>query len=153
MIRPFAAALLALSLSACATMPAMDQRATAEEVFRLSGGLEDLKTLARFAPAMLADTDVKQRCLDSLGRNPNPLARAACDMADSALAGLRAGQGGVSQALEAQIDRMEAHAVDAMVETYTPQELAAMRRYYASPEGRSIVAKRSQYLARLAGAR
>jgi hypothetical protein len=40
-----------------------------------------------------------------------------------------------------------------MVETYTAEELAAMRRYYTSPEGRSIVAKRSEYLTRLFGMR
>lgn len=147
------AVLLAFALSACATAPVLDKRAAAEEVFRLSGGLNDLKLMARFAPAMLDTGDVKQRCLESMGRNPNPLARAACDMAESAAQGLRSGQGGVSQALEAQIVRMESRAVDAMVETYTAEELAAMRRYYASPEGRSIVAKRSEYLSRLAGTR
>lgn len=145
------AAFLALALSACATAPVLDKRAAAEEVFQLSGGLNDLKLMARFAPAMVNGADVKQRCLDSLGRNPNPLARAACDMIESAAQGLRSGQGGLSQALEQQIARMEARAVDAMVETYTAEELAAMRRYYASPEGRSIVAKRSEFLARLAG--
>jgi hypothetical protein len=48
---------------------------------------------------------------------------------------------------------MEARAVDAMVETYSAEELAAMRRYYASPEGRSIVAKRAEYLSRVFGVR
>lgn len=144
---------LPLALSACATAPVQDERAMAEEVFQLSGGLSDLKLMARYAPMMLGDTDVKQKCIDALGRNPNPLALAACDMAESAARGLRSGQGGLQQALETQIARMESHAVDAMVETYTAGELAAMRRYYASPEGRSIVAKRSEYLGRLAGAR
>lgn len=139
----------ALALSACATAPIQDERAMAAEVFQLSGGLEDLKLMARYAPMMLGDTDVKQKCIDALGRNPNVLALAACDMAESAARGLRNGQGGLQQALDAQIARMESHAVDAMVDTYTTQELAAMRRYYTSPEGRSIVAKRSEYLGRL----
>jgi hypothetical protein len=140
----------ALALSACATAPVLDKRAAAEEVFRLSGGLNDLRLLAQFAPAMVDAEDVKQRCLASMGRNPNPLARAACDMIESAAAGLRTGQGGLSQAFERQIAAMESRAIDAMVETYTAEELAAMRRYYASPEGRSIVAKRGEYLRRLA---
>jgi hypothetical protein len=142
---------LALALSACATAPVLDKRAAAEDVFRLSGGLEELKLMARFAPATMDAGDVKQRCLDSLGRNPNPLARAACDVAESAVAGIRSGQGGLSGLLEQQIVRMEARAIDAMVETYSAEELAAMRRYYASPEGRSIVAKRAEYWSRLAG--
>ena len=144
---------VALALSACATAPIQDERAMAAEVFQLSGGLEDLKLMARYAPMLLGDTDVKQRCIDALGRNPNVLALAACDMAESAARGLRNGQGGLQQALEAQIGRMEGRAVDAMVETYTPSELAAMRRYYTSAEGRSIVAKRSEYLGRLVGGR
>ena len=143
------AAPLALALSACATAPIQDERANAAEVFQLSGGLEDLKLMARYAPMMLGDTDVKQKCIESLGRNPNILALAACDMAESAMRGLRSGQGGLQQALETQITRMESHAVDAMVDTYTTSELAAMRKYYTSPDGRSIVAKRSEYLGRL----
>ena len=143
------AAPMALALSACATTPVQDERAMAAEVFQLSGGLDDLKVMARYAPMLLGETDVKQRCIDALGRNPNILALAACDLAESAARGVRNGQGGLQQALEAQIGRMEGHAVDAMVATYTPSELAAMRRYYASPEGRSIVAKRSEYLGRL----
>ncbi len=139
---------VALALSACATAPVQDEHAMAAEVFQLSGGLEDLKLMARYAPMMLGETDVKQRCVDA-----NILALAACDMAESAARGLRNGQGGLQQALEAQITRMESHAVDAMVETYTTQELAAMRRYYTSPEGRSIVAKRSEYLGRLVSGR
>ena len=138
-----------LALSACATAPIQDERAMAAEVFQLSGGLEDLKLMARYAPMLLGDTDVKQKCIDALGRNPNVLALAACDMAESVARGARSGQGGLQRALETQIDRMESHAVDAMVDTYTAQELAAMRRYYTSPEGRSIVAKRSEYLGRL----
>lgn len=143
----------ALSLSACATLPVADERATAEEVFRLSGGLDDLKLMARYVPMMVDAGDVKARCLQSLGANPNPLARAACDMAEAAARGMRDGQGGLQRVLEQQVERMEARAIDAMVETYSPSELAAMRRYYASPEGRSIVAKRSEYLSRLVGAR
>jgi hypothetical protein len=102
---------------------------------------------------VLQGEDVKARCLQALGRDPNPLARAACDMAEGALRGVATGQGGLQRALETQIARMERHAVDAMVETYSAGELAAMRRYYASSEGRSIVAKRSEYLGRLAGAK
>lgn len=143
----------AFALQACATAPVMDKRAMAEEVFQLSGGLDDLKVMARFAPMMLQGEDVKARCLQALGRDPNPLARAACDMAEGALRGAATGQGGLQRALETQIARMESHAVDAMVETYSAEELAAMRRYYASPEGRSIVAKRTEYLGRLAGAK
>lgn len=138
-----------LAISACATAPPIaDKRTMAQEVFQLSGGLEDLRVMARFAPA-LADVDVRQQCLDGLGRNPNPLGATVCDMLDSAVRGVRSGQGGLSQALDAQITRMESRAVDAMVETYSPGELAAMRRYYSSPEGRSIVAKRQEYLTRL----
>ncbi|MDX2235221.1 MAG: hypothetical protein NW200_12055 [Hyphomonadaceae bacterium] len=48
---------------------------------------------------------------------------------------------------------MESRAVEAMADTYSTAELSAMRRHYASAEGRSIVAKRSAYLARLVGAR
>lgn len=140
----------ALALAGCATTPLLDERATAEEVFRLSGGLGDLKLLARMAPATLDSGELKQRCIDSLGRNPNPIARAACDMVAGAM---EDAPGSVSAALEREIGRLEARAVDAMVETYSPQELAAMRRYYASPEGRSIVAKRAEYMARLAGTR
>ena len=142
-----------LALSACATAPVRDERALAAEVFQLSGGLEDFKLMARYAPMLVGGGDVKQRCIDALGRNPNALALAACDMAESAARGLRSGQGGLQQALEGQIVRMESRAVDAMVETYTAEELAEMRRYYASAEGRSIVAKRTEYLARLVGAR
>ena len=144
---------ITLALSACATAPIQDERAMAAEVFQLSGGLEDLKLMARYAPLMLGETDTKQRCIDALGRNPNVLALAACDMAESAARGLRDGQGGLQRGLEAQIDRMESHAVDAMVDTYTSDELAAMRRYYTSPQGRSIVAKRATYLGRLMGGR
>jgi hypothetical protein len=46
---------------------------------------------------------------------------------------------------------LEARAAEAMAETYSVEELQAMRRYYASPEGRSIVEKRAQYWAALAG--
>jgi hypothetical protein len=145
---------LAFLVSACATAaPVGDKRALAAEVFQLSGGLDDLKMLARFAPAMVDREDAKARCLQSAGRNPNPLSALACDMVGSVMEGLARGEGGLSRALEGQIERMEARAVDAMVETYSAGELAAMRRYYASPEGRSIVAKRSEYLARLAGGR
>jgi len=143
---PIRVILLSLALAACATTPALDKRAAAEEVFRLSGGLNDLRLMAQFAPAMLDTGDLKQRCLDSLGRNPNPIARAACDMLDN----LGQAPGGLAERLDRQIARLEAHAVDAMVETYSAEELAAMRRYYASPEGRSIVAKRGEYLRRLA---
>ena len=142
---------IALLASACATAPIQDERAMATEVFQLSGGLQDLKVMARFAPMMLGDTDVKQKCIDALGRNPNALALAACDLAESAARRMRAGQGGLQQALETQITRMESHAVDAMVATYTAEELAAMRRYYSSDAGRAIVAKRSEYLGRLMG--
>lgn len=155
MVRRFAHAALplALLLSACATAPVEDERAMATDVFKLSGGLEDLRTMARLAPTLLGDTDVKQKCIDSLGRNPNVLALAACDIAADAARRVQSGQGGLQQALDAQITRMEGHAVDAMLATYTPGEIAAMRRYYNSPEGRSIVAKRTEYLTRLAGAR
>ena len=154
MVRLFAAVLpLALLLSACATAPVEDERAMATEVFKLSGGLEDLRVMARFAPSLLGDTDVKQKCIDSLGRNPNVLALAACDLAEDAARRMRSGQGGLQQALDAQITRMESRAVDAMLATYTPSEIVAMRRYYSSAAGRSIVAKRTEYLTRLAGAR
>ena len=154
MVRLFAAVLpLALLLSACATAPVEDERAMATDVFKLSGGLEDLRVMARFAPALLGDTDVKQKCIDSLGRNPNVLALAACDLAEDAARRVRSGQGGLQQVFDAQITRMESHAVDAMLATYAPGEISAMRKYYTSPEGRSIVAKRSEYLGRLMGAR
>jgi hypothetical protein len=153
-MRTMILAALALSLGACATaLPVEDERTMAAEVFRLSGGLEDFKTMARFAPSLVEADDVKARCIASLGRNPNPLGRLACDMTENLVSGLRDGEGGLQRTLEAQIVRMEGRAVDAMVETYSAEELAAMRRYYTSPEGRSIVAKRSEYLARLVGAR
>lgn len=147
------AACFVLALSACATTPIVDEREMAQEVFRLSGGLDDVKLVVRLAPMALTGADVGKRCRDSLGRNPNPLGRAACDMAESLVGSLRDGEGQMSRALDAQLVTMEAHAVDAMVETYSAGELAAMRRYYASPEGRSIVAKRSEYLTRLFGMR
>ncbi|MDX2235222.1 MAG: hypothetical protein NW200_12060 [Hyphomonadaceae bacterium] len=87
--------LLTLLLSACATAPAPDKRALAAEVFALSGGLEDMKLMARYAPLLVQGEDVKARCLEALGRDPNPLARAACDMAESAARGLARGQGGL----------------------------------------------------------
>jgi hypothetical protein len=143
---------LVLALSACATAPPVtDKRAMAEEVFRISGGLDDLKVMARFAPMMVDGEDLKARCLQSMGRNPNPLSSLACDMVETMMKGMASGQGGLQRTLEAQIARMEGRAVDAMVETYSAGELAAMRRYYASPEGRSIVQKRSEYLGRLVG--
>lgn len=142
-------ACVALALSACATTPIVDERAMAAEVFALSGGLDDVKLVVRLAPMALTSVDIGARCREGLGRNPNPLGRAACDMAESLVGSLREGEGQMTRALDAQLASMEARAVDAMVETYTVDELAAMRRYYASPEGRSIVAKRSDYLSRL----
>lgn len=141
--------LSALLLAACATTPAMDERATAQEVFRLSGGLDDVKLVVRLAPTAITGADLGKRCRDGLGRNPGMLGAAACDMMESLVASLQQGEGQLNRALDAQMTAMEARAVDAMVETYSPSELAAMRRYYASPEGRAIVAKRSEYLSRL----
>jgi hypothetical protein len=152
-MRRILAVLAALALSACATTPVADERAMAQEVFRLSGGLDDVKLVVRLAPSALAGADVAKRCRDSLGRNPNPLASAACDMVETMMGSMREGEGQLNRALESQLQAMEARAVDAMVETYTASELAAMRRYYDSPEGRAIVAKRSEYLSRLFGAR
>lgn len=143
---------LSLSLlSACATTPVMDKREMAQEVFRLSGGLDDVKLVARFAPSAVAGADLGKRCREGLGRNVNPLGLAACEMMDSLVASMRQGEGQLNRALDAQFAAMEARAVDAMVDTYSADELVAMRRYYASPEGRSIVAKRSEYLGRLFG--
>ncbi len=152
-MRRLLAACFVLALSACATTPIVDKREMAQEVFRLSGGLDDVKLVVRLAPMALTGADIGKRCRDSLGRNPNPLGRAACDMAESLVGSLREGEGQMNRVLETQLVSMEARAVDAMVETYTAEELAAMRRYYTSPEGRSIVAKRSEYLTRLFGMR
>jgi hypothetical protein len=138
-----------LLMSACATTPVMDERAMAQEVFRLSGGLDDVKLVVRLAPTALTGADLGKRCREGLGRNPSIIGATACDMVESLVASLRQGEGQVNRALDAQMAAMEARAVDAMVETYTPSELAAMRRYYGSPEGRAIVAKRSAYLSRL----
>lgn len=147
-----AAALLALS--ACATSaPVVDERALAQEVFRISGGLDDIKLVVRLAPASVSPADFGRRCREGLARNPNPLGRAACELAESLFGSAREGEGQVNRLIETQLAAMEARAVDAMVETYTAQELVAMRKYYASPEGRSIVAKRSEYLTRLFGVR
>lgn len=146
-----AAALLALS--ACATTPVVDERALAQEVFRISGGLDDIKLVVRLAPTAVSSADFGRRCREGLARNPNPLGRAACDLAESLFGSVREGEGQINRLLDSQLAAMEARAVDAMVETYTAEELVAMRKYYASPEGRSIVAKRSEYLTRLFGAR
>lgn len=152
-MRIFLAAFALAFLSACATTPIMDKRATAQEVFRLSGGLDDIKLVVRLAPTAVSGADIGKRCRESLGRNPNILGATACDMVESLMTSLRQGEGQLNRALDTQFASMESRAVDAMVETYSAEELAAMRKYYASPEGRSIVAKRSEYLARLFGAR
>lgn len=147
-----AAALLALP--ACATKAVViDERAVAQEVFRISGGLDDIKLVVRLAPTTMSSADLGRRCREGLARNPNPLGRAACDLAESLFGSMRDSEGTVNRLLDSQLAAMEARAVDAMVETYTADELVAMRQYYASPEGRSIVAKRSEYLTRLFGAR
>lgn len=147
-----AAALLALS--ACATSaPVVDERVLAQEVFRISGGLDDIKLVVRLAPTSMSSADLGRRCREGLARNPNPLGRTACDLAESLFGSMREGEGHVNRLLDSQLAAMEARAVDAMVETYSARELAAMRKYYASPEGRSIVSKRAEYLTRLFAAR
>jgi len=148
-----AAALLALSACATKVAPVIDERAVAQEVFRISGGLDDIKLVVRLAPTTISSADFGRRCREGLSRNPNPLGRAACDLAESLFGSMRESEGTVNRLLDSQLAAMEARAVDAMVETYTADELVAMRRYYASPEGKSIVAKRSEYLTRLFAAR
>lgn len=153
-MRPVFLAAALFALSACATTsPVVDERALAQEVFQISGGLDDIKLVVRLAPSTMSSADLGRRCREGLSRNPNPLGRAACDLAESLFGSMRESEGTVNRLLDAQLLAMEGRAVDAMVETYTADELVAMRRYYASPEGRSIVAKRSEYLTRLFGAR
>jgi len=153
-MRPVFLAAAVCAVSACATQAqVVDERALAQEVFRISGGLDDIKLVVRLAPSTMSSADLGRRCREGLARNPNPLGRAACDLAESLFGSMRESEGTVNRLLDAQLAAMEGRAVDAMVETYTADELVAMRRYYASPEGRSIVAKRSQYLTRLFGAR
>jgi hypothetical protein len=156
MKRSFAGALLALTLSACATAaPVMDERALAADVFQLSGGVEEVKAIVRFAPQLALSNvngaDMAERCRRELGANPNPFGRAACEMLEGALRSARVAGADMAAQTDQMFLRLESRAVEAMVETYDARELAAMRRYYASPEGRSIVAKRTEYWARVFG--
>lgn len=146
---------LVLAVTACATSPVVlqDERAMAQEVFELSGGLEDMKTMARFAAPLALERvgDVGAQCKERMGRDSNPLGRMACDMVGEAMKSVRLTGDEAARGIDEMIVRLEGRAVQAMVDTYDAGELAAMRRYYASPEGRAIVAKRSDYLARLFG--
>jgi hypothetical protein len=146
----------ALFLSACASGPVAgpaDKPALAREVFELSGGLGELKLAARYAvPLALNEAgDLGARCREGLGKDAPAFAKAACDMVEAALGDVKGEGRGLARALDAELGRLEARAAEAMAETYSVEELQAMRRYYASPEGRSIVEKRAQYWAALAG--
>jgi hypothetical protein len=143
----------ALALCACATTPLMDERALAADVFRLSGGLEDVRTMARFAAPLALERmgDLGATCRERLGRNPDPLGRLACEMVGDAMKAARVTGAEAARGVDAMIGQLEGRAIDALVETYDARELAAMQRYYSSPEGRAIVAKRGEYLARLLG--
>jgi hypothetical protein len=148
----------ALALAGCATTgPMADPRALAQDVYRLSGGLEEARLALRYAGAFGVGgfgADLGERCRKALGQNPSAMARAACEMADAAADAARSGGKDAAHAGGQALDALEGRAVDALLATYTPTELAAMRRYYASPEGQSIVAKRQQYWANLvAGAK
>jgi hypothetical protein len=152
-MRVMFAALCCLTLTACATTGlAQDPRALAQDVYRLSGGLEEARLALRYGGGVgLGDlgSDVGARCRKKLGENPSAMARAACDIAQAAADAARAGGKDAARAGGAALDALESRAIDAMVATYTPAELVAMRRYYASPEGRSVVAKRQQFWANL----
>lgn len=150
--------LMGVAIAGCATTgPVGDPRAMAQDVYRLSGGLEEARLALRYVGGFgfgSLGADVGERCRRALGQNPSAMARAACEMAEAAADAARAGGKDVAKAGVAALDQLEGRAVDALVATYTPSELAAMRRYYASPEGQSITAKRQQYWANLvAGAK
>ncbi len=158
LLNPMAAALCVWVLAGCATTgSAADPRAVAQDVYRLSGGLEEARLALRYAGGFgfgSLGSDIGERCRRVLGRDPSAMARAACEMAEAASDAARASGRDAAKAGGAALDALESRAVDAMVATYTPAELAAMRRYYASPEGRSVVAKRQQFWANLvAGAK
>lgn len=127
----------------------------AQEVFQLSGGLEDMRTVARFAAPLALERvgDIGAQCKERMGRESNPLGRMACDMVGEAMKSARITGDEAARGVDQIVTRLEGRAVQAMVDTYDAGELAAMRKYYASPEGRAIVAKRSEYLARLFGAK
>lgn len=139
---------LAVALSACATTPGVvDKRALAGEVFALSGGLGDARQALKFAaPAALGQLDdIGARCRRSIGQNASILSVTACDMVESLLRSSRAGASDYNALVDTAIAKLEARGADAMVATYTTEELIAMRRYYSSPEGRAIVAKRADF--------
>jgi hypothetical protein len=150
----FFAVVMGLALAGCATTGAAgDPRALAQDVYRLSGGLEEARLALRYVGGFgfgSLGSDVGERCRRALGQNPSAMARAACEMAEAAADAARAGGKDVAKAGGAALDQLEGRAVDALLATYTPAELAAMRRYYASPEGQSITAKRQQFWANLA---
>jgi hypothetical protein len=150
----FFAVVMGLALTGCATTgPVGDPRALAQDVYRLSGGLEEARLALRYVGGFglgSLGSDVGERCRRALGQNPSAMARAACEMAEAATDAARVGGKDVAKAGVAALDLLEGRAVDALLATYTPAELSAMRRYYASPEGQSITAKRQQFWANLA---
>lgn len=154
MFRMIASIALAASLAACATTGAapMDKAALSKEVFALSGQTQEVRAALRFAaPLALAGVgDVGERCRKAMGKDAGPLGRAACEMADAAMGTARAGGSELTKGLDQALVALEARGARAMEETYTTEELLAMRRFYASEAGRGIVAKRAEFWANLA---
>lgn len=150
---PFMA--LALVLSACATAPeSVNKEALAREVIAISGQTEDVRQALRLvAPGMdtlLSADGVGESCRRDLGRDAPVFARAACEALEAAMGLAKAGAKDASGLLLDGVARMETKAALALADTYSVRELQAMRRYYASPEGRAIVEKRRDYWQNLA---
>jgi hypothetical protein len=142
-------------LAACATVPAVqDKQALAREVYSLSGETEDiraaLKLASPFIGEALADAKPSEECKKRLGKDAPTFAKAACDALDLASGALKAGRAEAMKSLDAQLAKIGDNAALALADTYDVGELQAMRRYYASPEGRSIRAKRTEYWSNLA---
>lgn len=147
-------AALALGLSACATAPEpMDELSLAGEVFALSGGFNEARQIIRLGVpfAMGEIDDVGERCRRAAGGS-GVLSGLACEFAEAALGAAQAGRADLVAALDREFDRYERHAAQALADAYTVDELRALRAFYASPEGRSIAAKRSVYWTNLAAA-
>lgn len=144
-MRMMFAAAAALSLAACATAPPRNELQLAQEVFELSGGFSEARQIVSLGvPFALSEIDdVGDRCRRSAGSGP--LAAAACEIAVAALRSAQSDRTNLTRALDRQLTSLEGKAAQALVDTYSYDELAAMRRFYSTPEGRSIVSKRAQF--------
>jgi tRNA U34 5-carboxymethylaminomethyl modifying enzyme MnmG/GidA len=145
----------AFALSACATAPAgVDKLTLAREVSRLTGETADVRAaLTLVTPGLnrlLGTRNAGEECRRKLDKDAPAFARAACDAVEAALGLAVAGSNDLAKALDAQLVRMDEKSALALADTYSVSELSAMRRYYASPEGRAIVAKRAEYWRNLA---